>query len=265
MALLGCSGPEPCPDVHADDEILVPETNTTLTANARISAHTDPGGSGGVTASFDDNQGTISFFGRGPLQAFIYRQQPYDDAGSLWLSGLAIDDGAWLPFWLYCSRDGRLTDLYGERTDRSDVVFPAISGTCTSEIGQFSSSLRIPAHSLRQVAMTCGYSAYDWVTAPEVPVLDLGSSRAGTMLWGGNQAKVFVFATVNCQRGCWENSWYELHSIVWDPSARRVGLGLFYIYVDGSLDGVTASFPIELPAAISGSVTFPTAAWSLFL
>jgi hypothetical protein len=259
LAFAGCGGIEPCPEVYFDEEIAVPETSTSTIAGGRVSAHADPGQ--GVTLAIDDNQGTIGFDGRGPLQAFVYQQQPFD--GQILFSGLAIEDGTWFPFWLYCDPGGRLTYLYGERSDRSYAVFPAISGTCSVADGPFAFDLHVPAHHVRHVSLTCGFAVHDdRPGVPPAPALDLGDSRPGTMLWNNNQATVLVFATVDC-RSCGTPNWYEFHALVWDPAATRLAFGIFFTFPDDSQPGVQAELLMELPAASTSIFQFPAASWSL--
>ena len=105
---VACQGPEPCPDVHYDLALSVPATDAVLTVKSRVSAHTD-GNEGAVSVAIDDNLGTVTFPGESPAQAFIFDQIDSPGIQRTLYGGLALGDGSWHLFWLYCSLDGRLT------------------------------------------------------------------------------------------------------------------------------------------------------------
>jgi hypothetical protein len=130
VAPVGCERPPLCPEVPFDQEIAVPATSTTTKFLVeRFSAHTNAAHSA-IAVSIVDNQGTIFFEGRGPLPAFVYVREPFPAAASTLYAGIAVEDGAWFPFWLYCADDGRLTTFYGEMTDRALAVLTPVDGSC---------------------------------------------------------------------------------------------------------------------------------------
>lgn len=245
-----------CPEVTFDQEIAVPATSTTTKSLVeRISAHTVPGPAG-VTVSIVDGQGTIAFEGRGPISAFIYGREPFQAAQRILYLGLGIEDGTWFPFWLYCADDGRLTEFYGEMTDRDVGVLETVEGTCSPTADFREMPIEIPAHSLRHVALTCGFSA---TSTPAADRIDLHGSRAGRMDLAGIPSTVLPFHAVDCRTTCGPRGWYELHAIVWDPVAQTVGFTIFYL---DNYRGVRVN-GFLLPSASPLTSPFPNTVWTL--
>jgi hypothetical protein len=255
-AIAACDGPAPCPATYFDAEIPVPATSTVITYSVeRFGAEIAPGPSG-VSLSIADNVGTVTFDGKGPIQAFVYATEPYAAVQRTLYAGLGVDGGTWYPFWLYCDDAGHLTTFYGEMTDRDRAVMTNVSGTCarTGELRDL--RIDVPAHNLSHVALTCGFS----VSAPPgAKPIDLGSARAGSMDLAGNSATVLPFHAIDCRSGCGSPGWFELHSIVWDPIRQNVGFTIFYL--DES--GVTSANGILLPIATPLAQSFPNATWTL--
>jgi hypothetical protein len=254
--LAACRRVPLCQEVHFDTEIAVPATSTTVAPIVdRFSAQMTSGPPG-LAVTIVDNKGTIAFEGRGPIPAFIYQRVPYPALQRMVYSGLGIEDGTWYPFWLDCTEDGRLTNFEGEMTDSDLGVLETVEGTC-SPTGDFQAfPLDIPAHSLRNVALTCGFS----VTAPPgAREIDLGGSRPGSIAFSGSSATVLPFHTVDCREGCGSPGWFELHTIVWDPVGQSVGFAIFYL--DDT--GVSLSNAFFLPGAVPFDELFPGATWAL--
>lgn len=121
LRMCACRAQPPplCPDVYSNVAIPVPAATYQpgFPLFSAINAST-PSGATGTTVSIASNQGTVSYGGRGPFQAFIYEAIPgFPDANSTSYSGLGVENGAWFPFFLFCSRDGRLMKIQGEMTD----------------------------------------------------------------------------------------------------------------------------------------------------
>jgi hypothetical protein len=255
-----CARPPLCPEAYFDQEIAVPATATTTGFLVqRVSASTAPG-QARFAVAITDNKGTIAFDGRGPMPAFVFGRQPFPASRRILYAGLGIEDGVWFPFWLYCADDGRLTEVYGEMTDRDLGLLETVEGTCSPEADFREMRLDIPAHRLGPIALTCGFSAN---TPPGLATdgIDLGSGRAGTAELGGASATVLPFHTADCRDNCGDRGrgWYELHAIVWDQVAQTVGFSVFYL--DDS--GVTTSNGIVLPTAVPLTGSFPGATWTL--
>ena len=150
-------------------------------------------------------------------------------------AGLGVKDGVWYPFWLYCSDDGRLTEFDGEMTDRDVAVLTSVEGTCV--LSRVDAPFTIPPHSLRNVALSCGFT----VTTPVgARAIDLGSSRAGSAdIGAGRSAVVLPFHTVDC-RECGSPGWYELHALVADPGAQWAAFVVYYLDDPGVCPAATA-------------------------
>jgi hypothetical protein len=254
------SSPRPCPDVLFDTDIPVPAVSTTILRHERFSAHTVSARQS-VQVDITDGRGTVSFGGRGPIPAFIYDRTPWADINQTLFAGLGVQDGTWYPFWLFCTPDGRLVELYGEMTDGSRTFKEYIDGTCSETVQTWQMPVEIPAHHLRSIAMTCGFE----VSTPSWDVhLDLGSSRPGRVDLWGDSLKVLIFATIDCRNGCGgTGSWYELHSVMWDSVVGQVGFAIWYLD-DPRIMGVQAANGVLLPFASRWETNyFPNAAWKL--
>ena len=265
-ALLGCQPPpgafeeqpQPCPQAVFDQEIPVAATNAMLPVGVRAGPHTTDG-AGGVAIHLEDNQGTVDFDGSGPMQAFIYYRNPWPEIGYTLLGGLAVTDGAWMPFWLYCAPDGSLAYVYAHRTDRRVPLRQFVSGTCNEVSEVWYMPLDLPAHTLRNVVMTCGFEVD---TPPSDPSLRLESSKPGLVTIDGQPATALVFATVDC-RACGSDPWFELHSLLWQPSTGQVGVGIWYLFGETSGTDVSARGVVTLPTGTYRQLPFPTATWTL--
>src|SRR6516164_241297 len=176
----GASGnpaqPSACPLALYDGTIDVPATDATMSMSVRVAASgTDDSGS--IAVEFADNQGTVDFWGTGPVPALLYTRDPNPENGYTLIGGLAATDGAWMIFWLYCAPDGTLGGFAGERTDRSEMLLQNMTGTCDISSVNWNLPVQIPAHSLRNIPMTCGFTVSE---APADGVLDLQSGQPGT-------------------------------------------------------------------------------------
>jgi hypothetical protein len=253
------SSPAPsCPETYFSSEIPVPATSTVFAYKVERFSAQIAAGQGDVSLSITDNHGTVAFDGKGPMPALIFATQPYPAVSRTLYAGLGIADGAWYPFWLYCDADGRLTRFFGEMTDQDRDFAVNLDGTCAPTGESFDLTIDVPAHSLRHVALTCGFS----VSSPPGPsAIDLGDSRAGSMDFAGNSATVLPFHTIDCRSGCGSQSWVEIHSIVWDPIRQDVGFTIFYLFVGQS--GVSTGNGIMLPLATTMAQSLPNAMWTL--
>jgi hypothetical protein len=256
IGMWACRPAPLCPDVYSNVAISVPATTYAPAepSFAPINASTAPGATG-TTVSIVSNQGTVSYGGRGPFQAFVFNRDEFPAAGSVVYGGLGVEDGTWFPFWLYCSGDGRLTKVFGEMTDRDVDVFDDVDGTCTDQGVTPMAPVSLAANTLSPVALTCGFSVH----GPAPTSIDLDSSQNGSLVLSGSDSIALPFHAVDCRIGCGSPGWYELHTMVWNQVEQEVGFDI--IYLDDT--GVSDDNGIELPDGILGGGPFPGATWSL--
>jgi len=259
----GCADSEPaagvCPNPIFDGEIPVQETDATIAMTSKVSASTsDPASP--VQVAVQDNQGTIDFAGSGPVPAFIYKRIPWPDVGYTLYAGLGVTDGAWLLFWLYCAPDGTLGRFYGERTDATGTLNVVLNGRCDETAIIWDQHVQVPAHTLRNIPMTCGFT----VTTPDWDAsVDLGSSRPGKGTLFGLPATALVFSTTDCRTGCGAASWFELHSILYEPTMHNVGFAVWYLNEATPGTGVSAENGVMMPGAGWNEILDPRATWTL--
>ena len=266
VALLGCQpppgpidAPPSCPAAVYEQPIAVAATSGTLHVGVRASVRTTDF-TGGVAIDIADNKGTVDFDGGGPIPAFIYELVPWADIGYTLLSGMGFADGAWVPFWLYCTPDGTLDYLYGERSDRTAPFRKFVNGTCDMLAEAWPMPLDVPAHTLRNVALACGFTVA--TPATDAPLV-LEGSKPGVTTIDGQPATALVFSTVDCRTGCGDEPWFELHSLVWRPTTGRVGFAIWYLLGDLTGRGVNATGVLTLPAPEWLQLPFPSATWTL--
>jgi hypothetical protein len=247
-----------CPDVYSNVAVSVPAATYApiVPSFTAINAATAPGATG-IMVSIVSNQGTVSYGGRGPFQAFIYERGEFAAANSIFYAGLGVENGTWFPFWLYCSADGRLTRFQGEMTDRNIAVLSNLEGTCTDQGVTPMTPVSLAANTLSPVALSCGFSVH----GPAPNSIDLESSQDGHMVFFGTDSIALPFYTDDCRTECGTPGWYELHTIVWNQVQQRVGFQVIYLDQAGvSLQGNG----IELPGGTVGtSESFAGATWSL--
>jgi hypothetical protein len=263
LVIVGCGdrSRSACPPATQLAEIPVPAVHTTTLVNTRVSAHADL--QGGIALSIDDNQGTLTFDAQ-PMRAVVFQSSPWPALDWIVFSGLAMSDDAWFPFWLDCTPDGRLAQISIESTQSGIVTNLPASGTCADPgpAGFWSMNLDLPALTLREVNLTCGFEVQD--PAWDVP-LELAGSRAGSTLFEGARATVLVYAVGDCRQACGPGPpWYELHSLIWEPASAQVGFTIWYLEGTRSGTGVFTSNGFLLPAASSSwTLSFPSASWTL--
>ena len=259
MSACQAQPPPLCPDVYSNVAIPVPAA-TIVQAPLDISpinAATAPGATG-TTVSIVSNQGTVSYGGRGPFQAFIYQRiGGFPDGNSITYSGLGVETGTWFPFWIICSTDGRLTQVQGEMTDRNIAVLANVDGTCTDQGVGYMHPVSLAANTLSHVALSCGFSVH----GPTPGSIDLEGSQNGSMQFFGDDSIALPFYTDDCRTGCGTSSWYELHTVVWNQVSQRVGFQVVYLDQTGVF---VSSAGIELPdGMLTATGHFSGATWSL--
>ena len=227
-----------CPDVYSNVAVSVPAATYAPQLQAWAPLNAAAVGATGTTVSIVSNQGTVSYGGRGPFQAFIFNRVPLPAASSILYGGLGVENGTWFPFYLYCSGDGRLTKIQGEMTDRDSVVFADLDGTCTDQGVAPMAPVSLAANTLSPVALTCGFSVHS--AAPPPNDVNLESSENGTM-YGDSVA--LPFHAVDCRASCGTPGWYELHTIMWNQMIQEVSFEIVYL----DAQGVSFTNGISLP------------------
>jgi hypothetical protein len=256
IGMWACQPSPLCPDVYSNVAISVPAATyaPAVPLFSPINASTAPGATG-TTVSIVSNQGTVSYGGRGPFQAFVFNRIGFSAANSIVYGGLGVENGTWFPFWLYCSGDGRLTKVFGEMTDRDVDVFDDVDGTCLDQGVGDMLPVSLAANTLSPVALTCGFSVHGSTAAS----IDLESSQNGSMVFSGTDSIALPFHAVDCRTGCGTPGWYELHAIVWNQVRQEVGFDIIYLDDMGVSDGNGIALPDDVP----GGGPFTGATWSL--
>jgi hypothetical protein len=231
---------------------------------ASLDARTDFGWG---SLSLSANQGTLSVAGQPPMRAFIFDKTQYLSPSQVVYSGLASSDDAWDPFWLTCTPNGEITQISIESTNSASgaMTNQPTSGPCTETLPYLNMTLDLPATTLKQVNLTCGFRVSD--AAASAP-MDLEASHPGAWRLEGLPATVLVFATADCRTGgCGPGApWYELHALVWEPQSGQVGFTIFYLDGTGSGIGVSTNFGILFPSAAvdqEWSLADPAADWTI--
>jgi hypothetical protein len=248
-----------CPPVASDSAIAVPAVSAAVPVNTRLSARAS---SASATIAIDDNQGTLTIAGQPPLQAFLYDRDANSALDSILFTGLAMSADAWYPFWIDC-RNGRVADLSYESTNSDVVVNEFADGPCNELAAYFEAAVEIPAMTLRNVNMTCGFEVHN---PDSEPPLDLRAGQPGTATFEGAPATVLTFATVDCRGGNCGSSppLFELHSLLWQPESGQIGFTIWYLNGVSSGTGVFTKFGFLLPAATEDwDLTFPRANWTI--
>jgi len=257
-AACGDQRPPLCPEAHFVGELPVAATTISRLMIPAVTAHTTSD-KDGIAVDLVDGRGTVSYEGRGPIPAFVFSAIPWSLIDRTLFAGLGVKDGVWYPFYLYCSDDGRLTEFDGEMSDRDVAVLTGVEGTCVAGGATSAADFTIPAHSLRDVALSCGFT----VTTPPAAArpLELGSSRPGTATTlVGRNVTVLPFHTVDCRANCGTPGWYELHALLANPTERWAAFAVYYLDETGSVD---ASNGFQLPNAQQYFDSYPGATWQL--
>ena len=233
LAPVGCRDDVQAPDFCArpvttfDEEgIPVPPVHLSTPGFFRFGAHVPPGPEG-VQVDIEDGQGTVSFDDTGPMRAFIFNQTDWTDIDRTLFQGLAVKEGAWFPFWLYCTDDGKLDRFWAERTDWPGWTGVVVDGTCAPTSEASTTVIDLPANILRNVALTCGFEV---TTATGINgQVDLPQLASGQIIYPGYSASIFVFNSYDCRTDCGSRNWFELHSLMWDSSRNVVGFQIRYL------------------------------------
>jgi len=247
-----------CPVAYFDQAIPVPAVHVTP-GLFRFGAHV-PLGVEGVQVDIEDTQGTVRIDDSGPMPAFVFHFSDWPDIGRRLFEGLAVRDGVWFPFWLYCSDDGTLDGFWVERTDQPGWRALSVNGTCAQSSEISTAVIDLPPTTLRKVALTCGFDVS--TPAGVASRVNVAGSQPGNMAFPGYQpTTMLVFNTADCRTGCGSRTWFELHAIVWNHERNEVGFQIFYL--DPLIPGVFTGNTLVLPGVTSLDTAFPDATWRL--
>jgi hypothetical protein len=83
--------------------------------------------------------------------------------------------------------------------------------------------------------------------AMQSPQLSFDGSGAGVMELGSGSYSVYPFNAVDCSTGCGTPGWYELHSVLWDPTTADACFGIYYLFVESPPVDVQLDYVLCLP------------------
>jgi hypothetical protein len=180
--------------------------------------------------------GTIDVEGTS-IPAVAYDQIPF---GSYTLyQTLAIDTDRWVIAWAYCN-GGTLESVYVESTNGLAGASESATGTCTATTAAITdAAVQFPASDVPPFALVPGFTV-------QGADINYDGEHAGAMVLDGSTWDFYPFTTVDCSTGCGTPGWYELHSLLWDPSTERACFGIYYLILNDA-DQVRLDYVICLP------------------
>ena len=190
------------------------------------------------SASLDDGVGTVRIDGM-DADAFVYERIDWPAIGQTLYQTLAVSPDALRVLWFYCA-DGNITGLWLEGTDGLTLTNDGALGTCTETASTGGMSVRAPA-----IDMPIPELLDEWQVSG--PTLSIEPGEPGWVDFGAGRLTVLPFDQVDCSAGSCTpgESWFELHTLLWDEAGGRVCFAIFYLYEDR--DSVLAAYSITLP------------------
>lgn len=182
--------------------------------------------------------GTVAFGGT-TYAAVVYEHQPWPSQGYDLFQVLAVGEDRIFVAWMYC-QSGALTYVYFEGTDGTKVQYePAAAGsTCAFTDQATTAKVSLPAVSMPVPVDATGFSA-------TMTQLTLPQGGPGTLALGGTKLTVFPFNTVDCTKDCGTPGWWEMHSLLWDPTSSRLCFAIFYF--EPGKTGGQVTYALTLP------------------
>jgi len=210
--------------------------------------------------SLHGSEGTVEIDGRSLPSIVFERQSPVKGSATNLYEVISVAPDRLYLMWIDCRTTTSEIQLWIESTAGEGLVQENGSGSCHDTPAPSNPRLRAPAISMDWPQPVRGFSVSG-------PGLDLPNGARGTVLYEGETQVVFPFNWVNCFY-CGSPGWFELHSLLWNPSTSAVALGIFYLVVGGDHvggDHVILAYTLSMPVLTRGPVVSYRAMWSLDL
>jgi hypothetical protein len=246
LAAIGCGeheDPGARPDAQPDAPVMVPGFPAVLELAATQATITVPftaSASGSASPPFGNvamtrDVGTLQLNG-GTLASFVYMTVPF--AGYVLYQGFAVGSERWDVFWLYCQGSG-LEHIYDEGVGGPELFVRPATGSCSGTATPATVQVSLPALTIPPPAPFGGYT----VTGSDILV---ASDGTGALTLDDRSMPLVVFGEVDCSTICGAPGWYELHTIVWDETQRRVIFVIIYL-LNGTPHQVQLTYARSLP------------------
>jgi len=210
--------------------------------------------------SIHRSEGTVEIDGRSLPSIVFARQPPARGSATNLYEVISVAPDRLYLLWIDCRTTTPEIQLWIESTAVEGLVQEKGSGSCHDTPAPSNPRLRAPAISMDWPQPVRGFSVSG-------AGLDLPNGARGTVLYDGEIQLVFPFTWVNCFY-CGSPGWFELHSLLWNPSTQAVTLGIFYLMVGGDHvggDRVILAYTLSMPVLTRGPVVSYKATWSLDL
>ena len=212
----------------------------------------DISGTGSVSrVQIKSRFGNVSM-GATRMAALVYKQIPWSGFSLVLYQALAVQAHAWTVFWFYCSGSS-LTHIYWESTTSSAVHNEPMQGTCTVTPAT-DAQVSWPAESMALPAPIRGFSA-------NAALLEIRSAAPGFIVFENRRWTLYPFVLVDCSTTCGTPGWFELHSLMWDSTARVATFGILYFKSDQPTS-VQFSYGLELPTLARVADVYLDAPWT---
>ena len=234
------------------ERIRLPMVDATKQLQQRVTV--DGSGSDAVGAvDIDDSFGTVAIDGQ-RIATLVYQKTAWQDFDRILYHAIGVAADELYVLWFYCGKDDTFREVWRGGTHGLPLEWEAASGSCSSVDEAHSIEVRFPA--------------VDWAIPETVDTFEvsgdriaIGSQAEDRVRFGGVDYRAFPFQEVDCTSDCGRQSWWELHTLLWDRSEPELLFGIFYLYPNG--DPIQLSYLVELPGLVEPSQEiFRNATWS---
>ena len=202
--------------------------------------------------SLHGSEGTVEIDGRS-LSSIAYERQQFATHQTNLYQVISVAPDRFYLMWIYCrATSPDIYQLWIESTAGEGLAPESGSGSCNDTPGPSNPRLRAPAVSMEWPKPVRGFSASG-------TGLDLPNGAPGTVLYESETQVAFSFTSVDCSF-CGTPGWYELHSLLWNPSTHAVTLGIFYLMIGGEF--VLFEHSLSMPVLTRGFNVGYKATWS---
>lgn len=199
-----------------------------------------------------DGVGTIDLEDR-TLPVFVFERQPWPEQGYTLYQALAVEDDGWTLLWFYCDDFGALGSVYLESTHGIPLQSVFAEGMCEVSLESVDVPLDLPG---TEFSVLYNGEPFE-IDGPDI---GLTAGALGEVTLQGVPYVVAPFETVDCSQDCGTPGWYEVHVLLWDPSALRAGFSIVYLESEGT---ARMTYGITLPDLTDPvGDTFLDATWS---